>query len=194
MSNSFTENSKQLMPCEGCGHSISRSAASCPNCGHPVKAGIVSTFEQIQKVGGFVSIVISILVLGLQATVLKMIGVANAGPQAGEVTLTTVFLQTAPFTIAVTLIIIVLIKDKSTRQFSEVIGISCVILLGSVWLNSWLTGKGSLGSVLGNPFAIIFKTLSLYWLLYGASLFFSSIILGAFLAWTVTKLWPNKDS
>jgi len=183
-----------LIPCSACGHQISSAAASCPNCGHPRDPGFFGKVEKIQKIGGFVAIVISILVLGLQATALKAIGLSIAPPGAPEVTLTTVFLQTAPFTIAVTIIALVLRKEESSRGVWEGFVLAAIVLAVSVYLNAWLTGKEIGVPILGNPFVVVLNTLTYYWQLYGASLFVSSIVLGVFLAWAIDHLWPAKLS
>ncbi|MEQ1762182.1 MAG: hypothetical protein ABL984_03445 [Pyrinomonadaceae bacterium] len=187
----------ELIPCTICGHEISKAAASCPNCGHPRDQGLFAKVEKVQKIGGFIAILISLLVLGLQATALKLIGLSNAAPGAPEVSLTTVFLQTAPFTIAVTIIALVLKKEESSRGVWEGFVLAAIVLGASVYLNAWLTGKELGVSFFGNPFVVVLNTLLFYWKLYGASLFLSSIALGGFLAWAIDHLWPrgaNKNS
>lgn len=181
-----------LSPCTVCGHEISTAASTCPNCGHPRDNGLFAKVDKVQKIGGFVSILISIIVLGLQATAFKMIGLSNAAPGAPEVSLMAVFLQTAPFTIAVTVILYVLLTEESRIEVWEGIVMAAIVLGGSVFLNAWLNGTGSGTSVLGNPLVVIFKTLTLYWELYGPALFISSILLGGFLAWAIDHLWQGS--
>lgn len=179
-----------LVPCPTCSHQVSTSAESCPNCGHPLQEGIVKKFEHVQKIGGVVLFLISLILVGVQTTLLKMIGMANAGPGAEEISLLKVFLQTAPFTVAVAMIVTVWIKDSTTRRVWEGTVLSAIVLAVSIYLNSWLTGDSDSTVPLGNPFVMVMNSLLLYWRLYGAALFISSLILGSFLAWSINRLWP----
>ena len=180
-----------MVLCPACSRLISAQAASCPNCGHPTATlpSLEEKWTQIKKVGGLVAAAIIVLTLGAQAAFLKLV----SGVASGEVasTLQNVFLQTAPFTIAVTIIGLTVVWNW-IDGFLQLIAVSGVVLFLSLVLGSYLGGLGKLPEVGGNPVMMLVSALKFYWGHYGASLFVSSLILGIFLTWVISKLWPLK--
>ena len=105
-----------------------------------------------------------------------------------------VFLQTAPLTVAVAIIALAHIR-KWFDDFAQLLFFSAVALPASVLFASVVGNLGSLPSFASiNPVTFPTKALALYWRHYGASLLLSSLILGVFLAWAITKRLPVKLS
>ncbi len=136
-----------------------------------------------------VSLVVGALSLGAQTTFLKFVG-AESLNELGATTLLKVFLQTAPLTIAVTLIALAVIQ-KWWEETAPLLFFAAAMLFLSVFLGSLLGGLGQMPSIQGNLGAVFFKSLAYYWRHYGPSLFLSSLILGVFLAWFMTKEGPQ---
>ncbi len=181
-----------MILCPACSRLISAQAATCPNCGHPMATvpSLEQKWTQIKKVGGLVAAAIIVLTLGAQAAFLKLVSGVDSGEVAS--TLQNVFLQTAPFTIAVTIIGLT-VMWKWIEGFLQLIAVTGVVLFVSLVLGSYLGGLGKLPEVGGNPGMMLVSALKFYWGHYGPSLFVSSLILGIFLTWVMTKLWPMNE-
>jgi hypothetical protein len=185
----------KLVACPVCNRQVSSQAVSCPNCGHPLAASSApppkaasasraDTWGDINRVGAVVSATIVTLTLGAQAAFVNFVG--GPGGDGGAGTLAQVFVRTAPLTIAVMIIALAAMKEWF-ESFGIWVFFSGVILLVSTWLGAWLGGLSRLPSG-GNIFSLI----AFYLGYYGPAHFLSSLILGVFLAWVVTKFWPRK--
>lgn len=179
--------------CSACGHQVSTQAASCPHCGHPLAAPSAEDkkWEEINRMGSLVAIVIATLTLGGQAVFLKL--VKGDVSEASADTLLQVFLQTTPLTLAVMLVGVAVVRDW-VDGFLQTILLSAVALLVSLHLGSWLGGLGQPPAMENSVLGVVFGATVFYWKIYGASLFISSLVLGAFLAWVANKLWPQPKS
>ncbi len=107
----------------------------------------------------------------------------------GAATFIEVFLQTAPLTIGVMLIAMAVIR-KWWTETGPLLFFSAAVLFASVFIGSWLGGLAGDASIQGNLGMVFFRTLRFYWRHYGPGLFLSSLILGVFLAWALSKEWP----
>ena len=175
------DQSTNLRPCPACTRQVSLKAASCPNCGHPFE----DLWKAVKRVGGIVFIAVGILGLGLQTVLLKLV----KGQGVGGEELLPVFLQTAPLTIAVTLIVLSVLWKWVDGPFKFVV-FSAMILFGSLILSSFLGNPKDIPNITGHPVFSLHKMVLYYWNIYGPSLFASALILGSFLAWAANKLWP----
>jgi hypothetical protein len=182
-----------LMPCPACGHQLSTHAASCPQCGHPMAthAAAHSGLDYSHHVGKLVLITLSVLTLGGQATFLTVTR-AGSVDEAGAASVMRVFLQTAPLTVALTLITLAIIR-KWWDEASSLLFFAGVMLLASLFLGSWFGGLGNVSSVQGNLGTVLFRSMAFYWRHYGARLFVSSLILGPFLAFNLSRQWDRMN-
>ena len=139
----------------------------------------------VGRVGGIVFFAVGILGLGLQTVLMKLV---KGHGVAGE-DLLPIFLQTAPLTIAVTLIVLSSLW-KWVDGPLQFIGIGALILLASMYLGSYFGGPKELPKIDGHPVFSLPTIISFYWRVYGPGLFASAIILGSFLGWAANKLWP----
>ena len=142
-----------------------------------------------RHVMSLVSLVVGVLSLGAQTTFLKFVS-AESLNELGATTLLKVFLQTAPLTIAVMLIALAAIQEW-WKEMAPLLFFAAAMLFLSVFLGSWFGGLGQMPSIQGNLGAVFFNSLAFYWRHYGPSLFLSSLILGVFLAWFMTKEGPQ---
>jgi hypothetical protein len=127
-----------------------------------------------------------VLTLGGQAIFLKLVKADVS--EANSDTLFQVFLQTAPLTLGVMLVGIAMLRE----WFDDGMLVFIVAtMFASLHLGSWLGGLGTLPSMGEGWLTLLFGGIAFYWKVYGPSLFVSSIVLGAFLAWVVNKLWPG---
>ncbi len=169
-----------LKPCPACNRLLSPKAASCPNCGHPI-----DPWATVKRVGGIVFVAVAVLGLGLQTVLLKLV----KGQGVGGEELLPIFLQTAPLTIAVTLIVISVLW-KWVDGPALFLVVSAMILFVSLLVSHFLGSTKDLPKVEGHPVFSLHTMLLFYWSLYGPTLFASAVILGSFLAWAANKLWP----
>ena len=170
-----------LTPCPACSRPLSPKAASCPNCGHPME----NPWATVKRVGGIVFIAVGVLGLGLQTVLMKLV----KGQGIGSEDLLPIFLQTAPLSIAVTLIVLSMLW-KWVEGPGQLLVVSAIILFASLILSSFLSSPKDLPKIEGHPVFSLHIILSYYWRVYGPSLFASAVILGSFLAWAANKLWP----
>jgi len=118
-----------------------------------------------------------------------MLGLGDAEAK----TLLNLFLLAAPFTIAVTLIGLAAMNHWFESP-GCLLPFSSMILFVSVLLGSLWGGLGKPPKFEGNWPQVLYEAVVLYWGQFGPALFLSSLILGVFLSWALTKLWPRKTT
>ena len=182
----------KLVACPACGRDLSPEAASCPNCGHPMKRppGTPDAWGEVQRAGGYVALGVGVLMLGVQAAFLKLVG---GGEARGAETLSQVFLQATPLTIAVMMIVLAGMQTwfKDFGSFWMFVVVTSML---SLVLGCWWGGLGKLPNLEGGSWLLPFRALAFYWSRYGPSLFLSAVTLGTYLAWATNRLWPERKS
>lgn len=190
--NAVNNEQAKLVACPACGRQISMHAVSCPHCGHPVLPTVQPRYPGTvtRHVGSLLQLAVLTLGLGAQGAFHKVVSAENLR-EIGDATLLRVFLQTAPLTIAVILITLAIMR-KWWAEAASTLFFAAVVLFLSVMAGSWFGGLGHLPAMQGNLGTVFFRALGVYWRAYGPSLFFSSLMLGVFLAWTLQNDWPGE--
>lgn len=140
----------------------------------------------VKRVGRIVFIAVGVLGLGLQTVLMKLV----KGQGVGGEDLLPIFLQTAPLTMAVTLIVLSVLWKWVDGPVKFLV-VAAMILFASLFLSLFLGDPKDLPKVKGHPVFSLHIMLAYYWRSYGPSLFASAVLLGSFLAWAANKLWPG---
>ncbi len=184
-----------LITCPECNARISSKAAACPRCGLPMKGGENAPrpwkkdLEEVRRVGFWVFILISLPTLTLPALIGKVIAPGMLG-QSEVQSLWDVLVLTVPLTSAVAIFGVLLLRDKVDSGAHYFF---LLVLVGTTLLSSWvgLDSNISLSDIWEqstNLNVFLLRLLIQYWAAYQTWNFFSSLVVGGFLAW----IWAKK--
>jgi hypothetical protein len=220
----------QLIPCPVCARELSPAATSCPQCGQPMTPVLTpaqarnvqfdATWKRIRRLAFIVVTLLALPTLSVPTLVAKFTSPALAG-QAEFAALWQVFALTAPLSVALALLTLIVCRSGSSwwnAIWDDGLPMLGLVLLGLAAL--FAAPAFLIGLMLPNPPVNIPETFSLiwnmdldiglavwavkpayfiyivlakYWVAYGPWPFTSALMVGIFIGWSLDKLAQYKD-
>jgi hypothetical protein len=177
--------------CAKCGATLS-TAESTPQVATKKRRTLKEDLGQIQSVGFWVALFITLPTLSVPALLVNLIAPGTMGADEAQ-SIWNVLVLTAPLTAAVTLLIFSIHYDWFDNGWIFVL-FAAGVLVATTWIADALSigggvDVGAVWQAVGyQPFNFFEGLLVTYYQLYGFWSFASSIVVGSFLAW----IWIDK--